>query len=88
MIYQTSEKDLSATDSESGGLLPSEVAEIPPPGWEFMFNEPVFEEEREELELIPRHHLDEDVVKANPLLRPHLDKYKEWRVKRDQQLFS
>jgi len=81
VIEESSEDDLS-TD------LPLEPEVIPPDGWEWMFNEPVFEDERQQLELIPRRHMDEDVVKANPHLKTHLDKYNQWRVKRDKELFS
>jgi len=98
VIYQDSEKvaedNVSDEDGSSSSLstgsgdLLAPPQEIPPRDWDSMFNEPVFEEERQQLELIPRQHIDDDVIKANPALKPHLDKYKQWRVKRDKELFS
>jgi len=95
VIYQTS-SDLGGdvanddADEEVDGagdfqdILAKE--EIPPPGWEWMFNPPVFEEEREELAQIPRNEMTEELVKEMPALRPHFEKYKQWRLKRDESI--
>lgn len=84
VIFQNSEKELIGDDDDVflEDILAKE--EIPPPGWEWMFNEPIFEEERTQLEDIPRKHMGEEIVRDNPALRPHLEKYKQWRTKRDQ----
>ena len=46
----------------------------------------VFEEEREELAQIPRNEMTEELVKEMPALRPHFEKYKQWRLKRDESI--
>merc|ERR1712212_438788 len=85
VIYQNSEKDSLGDGDED---IPLEdilnKEEIPPPGWEWMFNQPIFDDEAEELAEIPRHHMSENIVKDNPALKPHLEKYNQWRKNRDQ----
>ena len=88
MIYQTSDKDAAVVDEDVDVETLLNPADVPPKGWEWMFNEPVFEDERRTLELIPRTHMDEDTIKSSPELKPHLEKYKKWRLKRDEELYS
>jgi len=85
VIYQNSEK-LFTGDEDADIPMEDILAkdEIPPPGWQWMFNEPVFEDERQELLQIPRHDLTDEVAKQNPSLKKHLEKFKQWRVKRDE----
>jgi len=86
VIFQKSEKELLDEDEDIPleDILSKE--EIPPPGWEWMFNQPIFEDEAEELAEIPRQHMTEDIIKDNPALKPHFEKYKQWRTTRDQVL--
>ena len=51
-----------------------------------MFDPQVFEEEADELAQLPRNDMSEEVVKENPALRPHFEKYKQWRLKRDESI--
>ena len=55
--------------------------------WNFgLLWQQVFEEEIEELAQIPRNEMTEELVKEMPALRPHFEKYKQWRLKRDESI--
>jgi len=87
VVYQTSEREAYVDDEDDAPLediLAKE--EVPPPGWQWMFNPPVFEEEADELAQLPRNDMSEEIVKENPALRPHFEKYKQWRLKRDESI--
>jgi len=102
ILYQTTptllKDEEDSNDMERGW---EDLPEIPPRNWKIDFNEPIFEDQREELYMLSRQPLPE--ILANE--RRHLvaaseyqisvddvkdlvQKYSEWKEKRDKDLFS
>ena len=78
-----------------------ENPDIPPLNWQFTFNEPIFEDQRNQLYLLPRHPLPMALTDgrsqsaAAASLNMSTDevlelvrKYTEWKDKRDKDLYD
>ena len=81
--------------------LLDDLPEVPPLSWKVNFNEPIFEDEREELYMLPRYSLPEVIINerrhitaaseykiSTDEVRNLVKKYTEWKDKRDSALFS
>ena len=101
ILYQSISPHLSE-DTDSFELHEMvDLPEIPPRTWKFSFNEPLFEDQREELYMLPRANLPENVSNERRHLaaaseynisldeiRTMLKQHKEWKEKREKELFS
>ena len=102
ILYQTAEPVLTdETESYEMDALLDDLPEIPPRSWKLNFNEPIFEEQREELYMLPRHALPEVIINERRHIaasseynisidevKKLIQKYSEWKDKRDNVLFS
>ena len=102
ILYQTADPVLTdETDSYEMQALWDDLPEIPPPSWKLNFNEPIFEDQKEELYMLPRYPLPEVIINerrhiaASSEYKISIDeiknlvqKYNEWKDKRDSVLFS
>ena len=82
ILYQTTEPvltDETETNSYENEELWDDSPEVPPPTWKISFNEPIFEDQREELYMLPRHPLPE--VIANE--RRHVAASSEYQISID-----
>ena len=98
ILYQTAEsKEIS--DEDVYAL--DDVVDVPPRSWKITFNEPIFEDEREHLYVLPRHPLPEVVANERLNIEAAAEykmdvseirnlhkKYSEWKDQRDKVLFS
>ena len=78
-----------------------EEPDLPPPSWYFRFNEPIFEDQRKELYMLPRHPLPSGLTDGRNQLASAatfkmsadevlglVQKYTKWKNKRDQALYD
>ena len=102
IVYQTAQAiqiDGTYLEDVEGGL--EDKPDVPPAYWKFSFNEPIFEDQREQLYMLPRHPLPEILTNE----RRHLaaaseyrmsveeiinlvQKYRDWKEKRDNALYA
>lgn len=66
----------------------SNLAEIPPPGWEKRFYSALVPDQAEALFMAPRHKLTADDVADLHDGKLILEKYAQWKSDRDKKLFS
>ena len=65
-----------------------DTSEIPPPGWDKRFYQPIFASQADTLVMLPRHKLNaEDVVHLADG-REIIETYAKWKSERDTKLFS
>ena len=65
-----------------------DTSEIPPPGWDKRFYQPIFASQADTLVMLPRHKLNaEDVVHLADG-REIIETYTKWKNERDTKLFS
>ena len=102
ILYQTAQPVFTdETDSHEMEELWDDLSEIPPRSWKLNFNEPIFEDQREELYMLPRHPLPEVItnerrhIAASSEYKISIDEvknlvqtYREWKDKRDDVLFT
>ena len=87
--------------SDDGEYFEEELTEIPPRTWKFSFNEPLFEEQRKTLYMLPRSNLPDDISNERRRLagaseynitideiKNIVKQYREWKEERDKELFS
>ena len=101
ILYQSISPRL-LDDSDSFELQEMvDLPEIPPRTWKFSFNEPLFKDQRDELYMLPRANLPENVSNERRHLaavseynisldeiRNMVKQYNEWKEKRENELFS
>ena len=101
IVYQTSSPSIPADETDSSDVVLDDQPEIPPSTWKFSFNEPIFEDQREQLYMLPRHRLPEVLTSERRRLaaaseyRMSVDEvitlvnqYSEWKDKRDKVLYA
>jgi len=101
ILYQ-SISPVTPDDTDSYDILNiADVPECPPKTWKFSFNEPLFEEERKTLYMLPRSNLPEVISNERRRLagaseynittdeiKDIVKQHKEWKEQRDKELFS
>ena len=102
ILYQTTPPIIKEeSDSYEMEQTGDDLSELPPRDWKFSFNEPMFEEQRDELYMLPRSALPEIIVNERrhtvaaaeykismEEINDLILKYSEWKSKREQALFS
>ena len=102
IVYQATpatQTDTTAADWVEGGL--EDKPDVPPRNWKFRFNEPIFEDQREQLYMLPRHPLPEVLTSERRHLtaaseyKMNVDEiinlvqeYSQWKEKRDKVLYA
>ena len=101
ILYQSISPVLS-DDTDSYDIVNiTDVPECPPKTWKFSFNEPLFEEQRKTLYMLPRSNLPENISNERQRLagaseynitideiKNIVKQYREWKEERDKELFS
>ncbi len=59
-----------------------------PAGWDVRFNKAIFAEDKEKLDLLPRHKLDEESIRDLPDGQTIIKQYHQWKSSRDKKLYG